>query len=400
MSYKKSDDRTNIVIVGGGSAGVNVARPLSKSLDPAKFNVILINPRPYIIFLIPMLRVAVSDRDNLKEQALVPYDRLFHNGNGQFIQGTVVHINQKREEKSGEVVLDNGETVRYDALVLATVGRAHSFPKDPSQVDPFINNRRQEFAKAKNILIVGGGSVGIELAGEIRDMWADKEITIIQRDKLLLNSTYPEKMRRGIQKQIESRNVKVILNDSLEGDIPEGPYSGTIQTQKGKALNPDLIVKTWGTKPDTEFIGASLGTDILSSQGLVKVNATLQLPAYPNIFAAGDIVDWPEQKQASKAANHAGIVAKNIISYATGKPVKKLYKGSTEFIMVTNGKESGLAYVDVLWGLMLGPWLNCDVQVKESRFAIPSSPSGIFLIPLSILFDSLLGLVLHFPVNI
>ncbi|KAI3600521.1 apoptosis-inducing factor-like mitchondrion-associated inducer of death [Moniliophthora roreri] len=201
MSYKETDDKTTtvIVIVGGGSAGVHVARPLSKALDPAKFNIIPINPRPYIIFLIPTLRVVVSDRDRLQEQTFVPYDRVFHNDNGTFVQGEAARINQKSGERHGEVVLTDGQRVGYDILVLATGSKWDgpiAFPKDPSQVASFISGRRQEFAKTQNILLVGRGSVGIELAGEIKDLWPDKKITTIQRDNMLLNGTYPEKMRR------------------------------------------------------------------------------------------------------------------------------------------------------------------------------------------------------------
>ncbi|EEB98155.1 hypothetical protein MPER_02387, partial [Moniliophthora perniciosa FA553] len=173
MASKKTDDRTTILIVGGGSAGITIAKPLSKSLDPAKYNIVLVNPRPYILFLIPALRMVVSDQDHLQDQIMVPYDRLFHKGNGTFVQGQVTKINQRPGDTRGEVVLDNGETLGYDILVLATGSKWDgplAFPNEPSEVKPFISKRREEFAKSQNILLVGGGTVGIELAGEIREM--------------------------------------------------------------------------------------------------------------------------------------------------------------------------------------------------------------------------------------
>lgn len=68
---------------------------------------------------------------------------------------------------------------------------------------------------------------------------------------------------------------------------------------------------------------------------------TLQLVDYPHIFAAGDVIDWSEQKQAAKTASHAGVIVKNILSLLAGKSdALAEYKGSPELIFVTNGRVS------------------------------------------------------------
>jgi NADH dehydrogenase FAD-containing subunit len=60
---------------------------------------------------------------------------------------------------------------------------------------------------------------------------------------------------------------------------------------------------------------------------------------YRDIFAVGDAIDTVEQKQISKARAHADIVSANIVAYLSGGDLKS-YKGSIEFIIVTNGKVS------------------------------------------------------------
>lgn len=52
----------------------------------------------------------------------------------------------------------------------------------------------------------------------------------------------------------------------------------------------------------------------------------------------GDILEWPEQKQAGKVMFHAGIIAPNLISFLEGKPQKKVYKGTPEGIIIPIGK--------------------------------------------------------------
>lgn len=81
----------------------------------------------------------------------------------------------------------------------------------------------------------------------------------------------------------------------------------------------------------------SLGADVLSSNGYLKVQPTLQLLNHPEIFVVGDVVDNTEQKQSIKAAAHAGVVAGNVIAYLEGKALKP-YKGSSEMIVLTLGK--------------------------------------------------------------
>lgn len=81
-----------------------------------------------------------------------------------------------------------------------------------------------------------------------------------------------------------------------------------------------------------------LGSDVLSSTGHVKVKPTLELQSHPGVFALGDIIDWPEQHQAAKAAGQIDVVLPNVISFLNGTPQKKVYKGAFEMIGVTIGR--------------------------------------------------------------
>lgn len=69
------------------------------------------------------------------------------------------------------------------------------------------------------------------------------------------------------------------------------------------------------------------------------------MQGHPGIFALGDVIDWDEQKQAAKGANHLAVVAPNVQSYLEGKPLKKVYKGSPEMILIPLGKVSATSPV-------------------------------------------------------
>jgi apoptosis-inducing factor 2 len=103
----------NIVIVGGGAAGVAISRDLALKLSktPSQYNLILVTTREAYAHLPAMLRMVVSREDKLEESALIPYDSLFPNGSGTVKIGTVTRISSATT--GGEVILESGEQVPY-----------------------------------------------------------------------------------------------------------------------------------------------------------------------------------------------------------------------------------------------------------------------------------------------
>lgn len=106
--------KLNVVIVGGGAAGVNAAKVLSRTLDSSKYQLILINPLPYRIWLIATLRYVVTQDEALKKDIFLPYDKIFSNGKGKFVQGCVSSFEASTE--GGSVVLESGEKIEYVAI--------------------------------------------------------------------------------------------------------------------------------------------------------------------------------------------------------------------------------------------------------------------------------------------
>jgi len=187
-----SAQKQNVVVVGGGISGVTVAQGLSRRLDCAKFNLIVIEPRPHHIWLPAMARMVVTSDESFAETTVLSFDRLLAKGNVAVKRDKVLSIKEGRGEEAGELKLASGETLTYRgeyqphrlrisysdtrsvalALVLATGSKwtgPINLPESEPDLRQMVSQWREEFKAAENIVIVGGGAVGVELSGEIRD---------------------------------------------------------------------------------------------------------------------------------------------------------------------------------------------------------------------------------------
>ncbi|EKM54713.1 uncharacterized protein PHACADRAFT_185597 [Phanerochaete carnosa HHB-10118-sp] len=363
MSKKIDEQKQNVVIVGGGYAGVDAVNALAKQLDHTQYNITLLNARPYFVHLLAVLRMGVSDAGRLEDRVLVPYDRM----PATFVQGKLVKIEEPAPGKGGVLVLENGDRLNYAALVLATgsiwPGVADLEDSD-KEVRETIKLWRERFAQAKNVVIAGGGAVGIELAGEIIDAYPNTKVTLVHSGTRLLNDVYPDKFRKSMEQKVLSRGVTLINQDYIDV-FPEPLHTTDIVTRGGKTIKGvDLVIQAFGSKPNTGVIN-TLGSDVLTEAGYVKVKPTLELQSHPGVYAAGDIIDWRQQKQAGKTGGYASIIAPNIVSFLKGQPQEKVYKGTSEKIVITFGRSHGASYFDFLWGIMLGNWLTSVIKGKD-----------------------------------
>ncbi|KZV77413.1 FAD/NAD(P)-binding domain-containing protein [Peniophora sp. CONT] len=363
--------KKSVVVVGGGGAGHAVARALSTQLDFATTDLTLLTARPFYTHLPALVRLTTTAVGKLEEKALVPYDHLFPSGKGTVKVGRVTAIEAK--DKGGELVLEDGERVSYDVLVLAPGSHWQGpleLPDDREAALASIAAIRSKIESAKAVVLAGGGAVGAEYAGELKDFYPDKKVTIVHAGKKLLNDTYPDKYRAKVEKDLRARKVELVLGDYVENLEQTGP----VKTRSGKEIDADLIIPSVGGRPATEFI-ASLGADALNERGQVRVKPTLQLQGHADIFAAGDAIEWDEQKMMAKYPKHADVVVANVVSYLKNGSASRSYAGQSELIVLTNGVKGGSAYFGVGWGIVLGAWMASRVKSKE--LFIPQIRKGL-----------------------
>lgn len=275
-----------VVIIGGGFAGSTIAKKLESD-----FMVTLIDRKDYFEFTPGILRAIVKPK-HLKSLQ-VKHNRYLKNTS--FIKSAVKKIT------STHVMIDKTK-IPFDYLVIASGSSYHT----PIKVHNLVNSSNaklldknyHKLCKAKSVLIVGGGVVGVELAAEIATAYRDdirshdKKVTVMESNDFLMPRE-EKKVSLYAEYFLKDHGVNIIFGKrcSKEDMIPY-----------------DLVLFATGIAPNTSFIPKKF----LDDRKFIKVKKTLQLENHKHIFAAGDATSIKEEKLAQTAEVHAAIVARNI----------------------------------------------------------------------------------------
>ncbi|KAF8761250.1 Pyridine nucleotide-disulfide oxidoreductase [Rhizoctonia solani] len=355
----------NIVVIGAGGGGVPLIQALQKRLNRETHLLVVIEQRDYYAHWPSLIRASVTNEGSFDERGLIPYDRAF----GPLVN--IVHSNV-REITSAAVVTDGG-SIPFEHLILATGSIWNgSLALPPARVDAieYLRAFRTKLEAAQNIVIVGGGAVGVEYAGELRYFMPDKRVTIVHGAPMIINATYPPKFRKSLYNGLTKMGVNVILGDKIS---PEAiPQDGIVTTESGKQIQADLVINATGGQPNTSCL-RSLDPSALTARGTVHVTPDLRVKFASgtyNIWALGDIIEWPEQKMYLKAATgHAPVLVKNILAAISGGKLSE-YKGKPELIMVTLGLKGGRGFAPFVSNMVMGDWMV--TKGKSTDLFVPS----------------------------
>jgi NADPH-dependent 2,4-dienoyl-CoA reductase/sulfur reductase-like enzyme len=272
-----------LVIVGGGAAGFAAAEMLRR--------------RQYQGAIVMLSSAPPVDRPNLSKDYLAggaPEDWLplrpdnFYSDNAidLRLQATVAGI----KVRSREITLDNGDTIPFDRLLLAT-GAEPVRPSIPGAkssdvlVLRSLSDSRAIIDRAKTArraVVFGASFIGLEVAASLRAR--NIEVHVVAPEERPMERVLGPQMGEFIRALHEEHGVVFHLRNTasaLEG--------GKVKLSGGSVLEADLIVAGLGVSPRT---GPAEAAGLTVEQGVV-VDAYLETSA-PGIFAAGDIARWPD----------------------------------------------------------------------------------------------------------
>ena len=329
---ESSPARPVVVVLGGGYAGVQVARPLDDVAD-----VVLVEPKDGFVHNVASLR-ALADPSWL-ERIYLPYDGLL--GHGQVIRDRTVKADADR------VVLASGAELAPDYLVLAT-GSGYPFPakSDVDSTDKAhgqVRDTHAALAAADRVLLLGAGPVGIELAGEIKAVWPGKQVTLVDVAGDVLGEQYRPDLKAELRRQLEDLGVELLLGSPLTAEPPNSPgelASFTVTTQSGAEVTADIWFRCYGVAPASDFLAGGLAA-ARRPDGFVEVTPELRVAGQDRVFALGDVSAADSSKGAGAAGRQAQVVAGNVRALITGDGELARYEPAPPSIIVPVGPDGG-----------------------------------------------------------
>ena len=313
---------------------------------------------------------------------------------------TVTEINRK----SKTVLLSDGVSLPYSKLLLATGAKPRRLSCPGGELALTLRDYadtlvlREKFQPGKNIAIIGGGFIGLELASSAAKLGCS--VSLIEAQRRILMRGVPEAISKIVYDRHVTAGVAMIIGMGLTHLSPEG-----VHLQDGRIIAADTIVAGIGASPETH-LAAEAGLTIDNG---IACNGQLQT-SDPDIFAAGDCCSYineffdsrrlrleawrSAQEQAATATEnmlggnkaHTNVpwfwsdqydLSLQIAGLADMGPITVMRKPSEGamilFHLADNGKLMGAS------GIGPGNSIGRDVKLAEMMIAKGLSPSAVSL---------------------
>lgn len=309
-----------VVIVGGGYAGVTLARALDDVFD-----VVLVERKDRFYHNVGAMR-AYADA-SLFPRLLIPYDRLLRRGRVVF--DDVVSV--------GTGVVRGSAGMDADVVVVAT-GSQYRLPFKNSfhESAAFLaaaEGLSAQLAAAEQVTILGDGPVGVELAGEISWRYPKKRLQLVSAGEKLLAGAGNPRLGAKVLGMLRRRGVDVVFGQR-------------------EASGPGLVIRAFGGDLSVPCLGAS---------GRVPVDGHFRVAGLAGVFAIGDAADCGEPPLSFLARRQAEYLGRFLRT-----PGMAPYKPATRVAMaVPLGPELGATQLPLPGLPVVGSWLTSRLKGRD-----------------------------------
>ncbi|KAL3931921.1 MAG: hypothetical protein SGBAC_011089 [Bacillariaceae sp.] len=316
-----------VVVVGAGAS----ARNVTKLLKGENVEITVIQPNTFASM--PYYQTLVlTDRQSLVQNSTFAEI----DGSDKTVYGTAVGcsdgvLSVQPLDKSKSV-----ESVPFDVLVCAT---GFAFPvvcETPGQSQEERQAEIDSYVKAltsgENVVVGGGGTVGIELAADILEKLPEDsrkgKVTLISSSSKLL-STQADRYGDKCKEVLEELGAEIIFDDRVsshnESTVSLKGEPITLTLKSGKILTCHAYVAAYSRGANTSWLttaakGASALPDgLLNEKGQVIVNDYMQSTVYDKLYAMAATSSRKEPALFANVEAQAKTVAKNIVKPETAK---------------------------------------------------------------------------------
>ena len=310
----------DVIVIGGNPAGGTVAGAAKHTYEDKSVLVIRKEEKSLIPCGIPYVFNTLSSVDDdiksikpAKEKGI------------EFAFDTVTDV----DVESKSLKTEKGKEYEYDRLVFATGSNPFMPPIEGRKLDgvytisknlDYIRNLQKELKKAKNIVIIGAGFIGVEVGDELAGV--TDSVTIVEAQDSVLPIAFDSEIGETIEAKLREHGVKIKTGKTVSTILGENGKVTSVKLSDGEILKADKVIVAIGYRPNTTL--AKDSGVILGSTGGILTNEYMKTNVR-DVFAVGDCVEHNDYftgnpsrlMLASTAASEARIAGMNLFKIRT-----------------------------------------------------------------------------------
>jgi len=282
--------KADVVIIGGSAAGPTAGISCRRRYPDKSVALIRREEQVLVPCGIPYIFGTVGTPEN----NLIP-DALLDKNGIELIKDEAVGINRDKRTVS----LAGGEEMGYDKLIIATGSLPVELPipgLDKENVFTarkdvaYLNKMLEVMNQVKDVVIIGGGFIGVEFADECRKHRNCEgcSVTIVEILPHCLQLALDEEFCNEAEGLLKERGINVLTNKKVEAILGDGKVS-SVRLAGGEELKADMVIVGVGASPNTELAGKA-GLEIGPTKG-IRVDRHMRTLSDENIFACGDCAE-------------------------------------------------------------------------------------------------------------
>lgn len=347
--------KKHAVVIGAGFGGLACAKKLCKS---DSYSVTLIDRNPYQLFSPLLYQVATASlpEDDIAFPVRTAYKDV------QFLRAEVTDVDATKKE----LTLSNGKTISFDDLILAVGSEGTTFGIPGVAENAFqmksVGDAREirhsllsayesvedglSPAESLNVVIVGGGPTGVELAGAVKELQREihrefehiapkATVTLLEAGPRLLPTFHPHSSKYTL-KTLTKMGVHVQVDAAVIEATPR-----SLRLKDGREIVAGTRIWAAGVvaPPHWKFLGET------DNGNRIKVNSHLQIS--DSIWIVGDVASFPDSDGrplpmvAPVAIQQGKHVALQIQRRESGKPLE-VFKYRDKGQMATIGRRKAV----------------------------------------------------------
>lgn len=256
-----------------------------------------------------------------------------------YVQGKITQLDEYEaryelvEAEGAAGACGSRGTITFDYCIVAS-GRDRNWPVTPHALTPQsylceMEQFRSQIGPKPTVLIIGGGAVGLEMAGDIKRHFPDKTVRLIHPHRLFPPEPLTDAFKVAVQQLLERGGVECVLETRVERECA----NGDLVTTTGRRIELDYNYWSNRHRNNTALFSSDLQRDFVNRDNDVLVNEYLQLTNATrhvgHIFVLGDLVALPIIKSAGWAMYMGRQAANNIVHHVMEGQVVELFPDLT-----------------------------------------------------------------------